>query len=431
MRGKSVLRGDLGLYFIIYFQKSSSPNRAATPGPHQPSDEYSEVTCASAVTSSAAANGRPQFEPNFLPKLKILLTISKFRQMIPESGSVPHEEVAVAKSPLDKPLQQLTEDDIAQVTREDCRRYLKEKGMRRPSWNKSQAIQQVIMLKALLETPADCDADFRKKLRISRPNKLHNNTIASESVPQGACRDADSALALDAAPYRRKDVDKEDASGGFAAADDSSAFTRATVSTKMTVGQMTIFYSGEVNVYEDVPLDKAQEIMHIAASPILFPQERPVEGTVLMQSSPWFSKAVKAKACPDYNVIHLPSMQTVKTSGGSRFLAEESNTPREENPVEESFTRKASVQRYLEKKKDRFKIKRKAGIVSCSSLDIYFNHQMGNQITNEPLSGSDICSPPQIMPPSTPKRSSSVDNDFIQNIYTYSEGGNQRNQIDQ
>ncbi|KAK2991134.1 hypothetical protein RJ640_029427 [Escallonia rubra] len=33
-----------------------------------------------------------------------------------------------AKSPLDKPLHQLTEDDISQLTREDCRRYLKEKG---------------------------------------------------------------------------------------------------------------------------------------------------------------------------------------------------------------------------------------------------------------------------------------------------------------
>ncbi|XP_073142865.1 protein TIFY 4B-like isoform X3 [Henckelia pumila] len=304
---------------------------------------------------------------------------------MPESGS----EVAAAKSPLDKPLQQLTEDDIAQVTREDCRRYLKEKGMRRPSWNKSQAIQQVIMLKALLETPADCESDFRKKLRISRPNKLHDDKIVSESVPQETCRDADSALA----PYRRKDLDKADASGGFAAADDSSAPSRTTVSTKMTVGQMTIFYSGEVNVYEDVPLNK---------------------------SSPWFSKAVKAQACPDYNVIHLPSVQTVKTSDSSRFLGEESNTPREENPVEGSLTRKASVQRYLEKKKDRFKIKRKAGITSCSSLDIYFNHPMGNQIINEPLTGSGICSPPQIMPPSTPKRCSSVDNDFIQNIYTSS-----------
>lgn len=35
----------------------------------------------------------------------------------------------VSRSALDKPLHQLTEDDISQLTREDCRRYLKEKGL--------------------------------------------------------------------------------------------------------------------------------------------------------------------------------------------------------------------------------------------------------------------------------------------------------------
>lgn len=40
---------------------------------------------------------------------------------------MPPEE-SVSKSLLDKPLQQLTEDDISQLTREDCRRYLKLKG---------------------------------------------------------------------------------------------------------------------------------------------------------------------------------------------------------------------------------------------------------------------------------------------------------------
>lgn len=47
-----------------------------------------------------------------------------------ESYVMPPEETAV-KSPLEKPLHLLTEDDIAQVTREDCRRYLKEKGVGR------------------------------------------------------------------------------------------------------------------------------------------------------------------------------------------------------------------------------------------------------------------------------------------------------------
>lgn len=48
----------------------------------------------------------------------------------PESDAMPPEGTAV-KSTLDKPLHKLTEDDIAQITREDCRRYLKEKGLRK------------------------------------------------------------------------------------------------------------------------------------------------------------------------------------------------------------------------------------------------------------------------------------------------------------
>ena len=35
----------------------------------------------------------------------------------------------VSRSPLDKPLHLLTEDDISQLTREDCRRFLKDKGV--------------------------------------------------------------------------------------------------------------------------------------------------------------------------------------------------------------------------------------------------------------------------------------------------------------
>lgn len=42
-------------------------------------------------------------------------------------------------------------------------------GMRRPSWNKSQAIQQVISLKALLETTDDSGAGALRKILVSPP----------------------------------------------------------------------------------------------------------------------------------------------------------------------------------------------------------------------------------------------------------------------
>ncbi|XP_071719439.1 protein TIFY 4B-like [Rutidosis leptorrhynchoides] len=93
-----------------------------------------------------------------------------------------------ATSPLDKPLHQLTEDDISQITREQCRHYLKQKGMRRPSWNKSQAIQQVIMLKALIEPSTESETCVKKFYITHRQHetlttRVQNGTIASELVP--------------------------------------------------------------------------------------------------------------------------------------------------------------------------------------------------------------------------------------------------------
>ncbi|KAL6956399.1 Protein TIFY 4B-like isoform X1 [Sarracenia purpurea var. burkii] len=116
-------------------------------------------------------------------------------------------EETVLRSPLDKPLHQLTEEDISQLTREDCRRYLKEKGMRRPSWNKSQAIQQVISLKTLLETSPDSDAGARKKLYIHRPENHHR-------LPKSTSADAPISVPdEDSVPYRRKDPEKHHLSG--------------------------------------------------------------------------------------------------------------------------------------------------------------------------------------------------------------------------
>lgn len=277
---------------------------------------------------------------------------------MPESCLAPPEETAV-KSPLDKPLHQLTEDDIAQVTREDCRRYLKEKGMRRPSWNKSQAIQQVIMLKTLLEATPDSEAGARKRLRISRPNYTDSSSNAVlESAPRGTTVEAENSLsAEETTPHSGKDLEIPDSSGGFssrfAAANDESAQPRTPGSTNMPIGQMTIFYCGKVNVYDDIPADKAQALLHIAASPLQFPDEQPVDGAAVLQHVTCLPKAVSS-ARKDSAVLVLPTLQTVKMNESTPVPGEENKMVREETPVEGPSTRKASVQRYLEKKKDRY-----------------------------------------------------------------------------
>lgn len=84
-----------------------------------------------------------------------------------ESRTSSKPSVSVEKTRLDKPLEELSEEDIMQLTREDCRRYLKEKGMRRPSWNKSQAIQQVLSLKGLFDNK--CNGD-RKLAQMNSQN---------------------------------------------------------------------------------------------------------------------------------------------------------------------------------------------------------------------------------------------------------------------
>ncbi|KAL6500522.1 TIFY [Orobanche hederae] len=232
----------------------------------------------------------------------------------------PPEESA-GKSLLEKPLHLLTEDDISQLTREDCRRYLKEKGMRRPSWNKSQAIQQVIMLKKLLEADS-----------LAGSPKRHNISCSSNPaiiVPGGTNMDAKISVSAERSmPHPVKDPNKPHSSGvlsgRIADANDESAQPRTIQTTNIAARQMTIFYGGKVNVYDDIPTDKARTILHIAASPLEFPEEQLNDGTIL-QPLPGFPKAVSTEARQDSAGVILPTLHTVSTRDNSLMLGEEKN----------------------------------------------------------------------------------------------------------
>ncbi|WRX10803.1 Tify domain - like 1 [Theobroma cacao] len=355
----------------------------------------------------------------------------------------------VSRSPLDKPLNQLTEDDISQVTREDCRRYLKEKGMRRPSWNKSQAIQQVISLKTLLETTSDSDAvEACKKLHIpcpeNPPRVVSDSTVLVNETTQ---HNGNSAPVNESVPCPRPDPSKSDFSGDnsgrnaisgndsvsprlacigllqnlwsyilmrepdLSPIDKSRAHdgkSRTAGAAKEQAGQMTIFYCGQVNVYDDMPGCKAQAILQLAASPLSLSQETAADQSRAPWSVPCQLQAAGVKISPCSPMVILPSPQTVKVAENCQFPWEESNISREDS-LEGPSSRKALVQRYLERKKDRFKNKRKLATSSSPTLDIYIN-QVGDQFANEQLKPSEPYSSSQTRPPYTPLRCNSIEN---------------------
>ncbi|XP_022930463.1 protein TIFY 4B-like isoform X2 [Cucurbita moschata] len=289
---------------------------------------------------------------------------------------------ATFRSILDKPLNQLTEDDISQLTREDCRKYLKEKGMRRPSWNKSQAIQQVICLKALLEPCDDSGASALRKVAVSP--RVNSNQGGSPREPSD---DAQVTISVDESAYSNMETAKSTPEDPLAEPDNKVTSPRDQCDTHGVDGQMTIFYCGKVNVYDGVPADKAWAIMHLAASPVHFPQNHTMGGTASCQSPPCLlqnanerddlfspSGTIYRNVHTGEKMVEYPQQQQQHIKG----------TSTRDSDIEGQASRKVSLQRYLEKRKDRLKNKKNTGLAS-SSLEGYMNHQMRTHISNKNL----------------------------------------------
>ncbi|KDP21403.1 hypothetical protein JCGZ_21874 [Jatropha curcas] len=303
----------------------------------------------------------------------------------------------ISRPPLDKPLQQLTEDDISQLTREDCRRYLKEKGMRRPSWNKSQAIQQVISLKTLLETTPDWNGNEpRRRLYIPRPdNPNRAPAISPVSLKETRADTRITPSPEELVPYRRLDPPKHDVPGDpsvhHLAKENDSVSPRTKGAANEPIGQMTIFYCGKVNVYDDVPSDKAQTIMQLAAYPLSLSLETSTDMVPALCPIPRQLESPGVK--PAAPVMIFSTLNTGKVAENCQLPREECNISHEDN-LEGPTSRKASVQRYLEKRKDRFKNKRKTAMPSSPRSDINLNRAR-EQCSNDQCNLTDASSPPQ------------------------------------
>ncbi|KAI4317891.1 hypothetical protein L6164_025721 [Bauhinia variegata] len=306
---------------------------------------------------------------------------------------------AIFRSILDKPLKQLTEDDISQLTREDCRKFLKEKGMRRPSWNKSQAIEQVISLKALLEpNDDDSDAGTVRKITFVPPR---------EDATPGNLKGADSAMvpgadvavsAPDEEPVLQtsEELQKSGSSGEKASGAETNekAVSPRGCETSQSVGQMTIFYCGKVNVYDEVPPDKARKIMQLAASPTYLPPDDLFNRTSTVWPYPCHLQMDKDALVPFDTTI--PQVAIADKMIEYPLQYREKGSSARDVDMEGQASRKVSLQRYLEKRKDRERLKTKKNRVGTSSnFEMDLNHQLKAQASNGNSSRSSTSSPPQ------------------------------------
>ncbi|GMH19986.1 hypothetical protein Nepgr_021827 [Nepenthes gracilis] len=351
-------------------------------------------------------------QDNNSPSVESIVLVSYSSVLFrPESG--PESDVMStgvtatrAGSVLDKPLHQLTEEDLSQVTREDCRRFLKEKGMRRPSWNKCQAIQQVISLKSLLEPPPNPASAAAAPPKASTPPRASTNDATSNScssLKELTPAEADASLsACDGSlnrpttgPFRSNPSRELECRQSV---DDNKAVSpRSTDATDLSARKMTIFYSGKVNVYDEVPADRARNIMHIAASPIQFSRNEPTGG----YSAGWATPSHLSHSNLKFNVIppHALISQSMTTGKMTDYIQQiRKGNVLHEPDVEGQTNRQVSLQRYREKKKDRGRFKSKRKIGSSSGLEMYLNHQIS---VNGQSSGSSTSSPSQPGQPHT------------------------------
>ncbi|KAH9620510.1 hypothetical protein KSS87_019282 [Heliosperma pusillum] len=131
--------------------------------------------------------------------------------------------------------------------------------------------------------------------------------------------------------------------------------------------QMTIFYGGQVVVFNDLPSDKAKEVINLASSFESSLKKRKVEtpASPVPLSAP--APAPNAKPSINQNLSPKPNTSQPQPQpqpqsqslgmGSPNFVTSAippvSPFPRASIPTDLPITRKASLQRFLEKRKDR------------------------------------------------------------------------------
>ncbi|XP_061343981.1 protein TIFY 10b-like [Gastrolobium bilobum] len=117
--------------------------------------------------------------------------------------------------------------------------------------------------------------------------------------------------------------------------------------------QLTIFYGGQVIVFEDFPAHKAKEIMSFESKDISKSQDN--YGYAFSQSQPSFHANTVRSSGSSSSLFPFP--MNMNPSTGNSSVQEHPQAPSRHVVCDLPIARKASLHRFLEKRKDRIAAK--------------------------------------------------------------------------
>ncbi|KAJ7530696.1 hypothetical protein O6H91_14G015200 [Diphasiastrum complanatum] len=273
------------------------------------------------------------------------------------AGGIPIKQYAFSeKLSLDKPLVELIDPELVQLEKEDSRRHLYERGTLRPSRNKSQALQQVLSVKDHFDLKYLGEKECYNEGGASTKYCTHSAAEISFPQSQGLMVSEREGLksflpaslaSTRGSPLSAIDADQQTTGKSVSPQLSIDCGPRSNPSHARPLNApLTIFYSGLVNVYDDVPVDKAQAIMLLAGTGSSQPSLMNIPDTVDSSSVPLGTGPtvpVNSSICDQSQDLVPP---TLPPPAVIQQAVRRSHT-------ELPQARKASLQRFLEKRKER------------------------------------------------------------------------------